>query len=788
MMKFFTSDLRRNLTKILCLTVGLAIGFLLVAKVWFEQTYDAFFPNADRIYVVKETFERNGEFAEYGFTPGAIAPGMKRYIPQVEDGTRIRQMVSETKIKLADGRSFDVDGGWLADERLFDVLPTRIIAGDPHDVMEVERQVMIPQSLAEKIGGDVIGLEFTVQSFSDSFKLTIGGVYEDYPLNSMIDNVVYVSLPTIALVSYDGRDNWMGNDGYRSFIRLASGVVPDDIKPGVRAMLEDNVDKEALDMFHFTLRPVPLVGFYSSQESVRSMSLMLTFLAVVLLMSAALNYLLVTIGQMGRRAKEMAVRKCYGTSSARIFGRIMGESLFFLLVSALLAVLLTFCFPDLCRRLLGYTPAQLFSIGNLWLVEGAVMVVLLAITGAVPAWLYCRTPVASAFRGVARGRRGWKLALLSLEFFASGLLLCLLVIVGRQYYMMAALDMGFEYKNLAHVDLSGVPQDKREALVSELRNLGCVESVASAWSHPTAPASGNNVWLGDDYSEQVNVADMYGTHPEFFATAGIKFLQGGTFRELADSTVNLVVVEERFIDVLEKLSGVKDRNIVGRRFKISEHTATGSEEFEVCGVVANQRRHHFENGGFDDRSAVWFPSRRIDSNVYVRFSSLTPETMNQAQEVLSRVIPDKELYVTPMSVDVEAMTEPVRRFATSVLIAGLAILLIAMTGLVGYTADEAQRRAREIAIRKVNGESAADILKLFCGSILKVALPSLVAGGAVAIVVGRRWLSQFAEQVSLAPLTIVACLLLILAVLLAVVAFNSLGVARSNPVDHLRSE
>ena len=162
--------------------------------------------------------------------------------------------------------------------------------------------------------------------------------------------------------------------------------------------------------------------------------------------------------------------------------------------------------------------------------------------------------------------------------------------------------------------------------------------------------------------------------------------------------------------------------------------------------------------------------------------------MNQAQEVLSRVIPDKELYVTPMSVDVEAMTEPVRRFATSVLIAGLAILLIAMTGLVGYTADEAQRRAREIAIRKVNGESAADILKLFCGSILKVALPSLVAGGAVAIVVGRRWLSQFAEQVSLAPLTIVACLLLILAVLLAVVAFNSLGVARSNPVDHLRSE
>ena len=89
-------------------------------------------------------------------------------------------------------------------------------------------------------------------------------------------------------------------------------------------------------------------------------------------------------------------------------------------------------------------------------------------------------------------------------------------------YKILALDMGFEYENLAHVDLSGVPHDKREALVSELRNLGCVESVASALQHPIDPVSGNNVWLGDDYTVQVNVADMYRTNPDFFATAGIK--------------------------------------------------------------------------------------------------------------------------------------------------------------------------------------------------------------------------------------------------------------------------
>lgn len=788
-MRFFTSDIRRNITKIVCLTVGLAMGFILIAKVYFEQTYDTFFPDSDRIYRITESFVQNGEYKEYLFTPGAFAPGLKRYAPQVAAATRYTGFLHENDVRTDDGRSFTAEGVELADSCFFDVFQARIIAGDPHEALAVKDVCMIPRSLADKIGGNVVGQRLCALAFSEDYKVTIGGVYEDFPVNSTLPNAIYLSLSSIGNFAHDGRENWMGNDRYSSCVRLVEGVSAEDLKPTLLKLIEDHVDKEAIEMFTFRMGLKPLVGLHTSTDMVRTMIWMLSLLAIILLMSAGLNYLLIVIGQMGHRSKEMAVRKCYGTGNSRIFGRVMAESVFFLLVAMGLAVLLVFCFSDLCRDLLGYTPQVLFSTGKVWLVEGAVCIGLLLITGAVPAWMYCRTPVASAFRSNVRSRRGWKLVLLAVQFFASGLLMCLLVLVGRQYYMMSRLDMGFEYENVGYVSLDGMPRESRSALVSELQRLGCVEGVASTYHNFVEKASGNNVWIDDRIEDQINVADFYNVNPDIFDVMGMEFVQGGTFDMTADSVGRQVVVEERFIDVMKKLTGIDDDNLIGRTFKITEHVGIeGTQDFIVCGVVRNMRRGGFDEESADVRSAVIFPSRNISANLFVRFSMLTPETLHQAQEVIARVYPTRELYITPYRMQVEQLTAEVRRFGMSVIISGIAIVVIAMIGLVGYTADEVQRRAKEIAIRKVTGTPASKIVRMLCVDILKVALPSLVAGGAVAVSVGRRWLSQYTEQVPLSPMSMVLCIVVLLMLIISVVALNSLNVARSNPIDHLRSE
>lgn len=791
MPKFFTSDLRRNLTKIFCLTIGLAIGLLLVAKAFVEQSFDHAIPEYGNVYLAKESVTRNGEFSEYLSTPGAIAPGLKRYVPQVEKATRVSTLFGSLAVRTPDGRLVDVDGVTLADSCLFDVLRWPVISGNPKEALTVEDYCMIPRSLAEKLGDDVMGMTLTSPDVSDSYKVIVAGVYEDFPINSTFRNVIYLSLPTIGKFKHDGRDNWVGNDCYRSYVRLAKGASPTDVTPHIRRMLKENVDNEALEVFKFNIALMPLTDVYNSQDSVKTMIWVLSLLAFIILVSASLNYLLIVIGQLGKRGKEMAVRKCYGTSNRKIFMRIMGESVFFLAVSIALAVLIVLSLSDQCEMLLGYPASVLLSSPDVWLVEVCVCVALLLITGVIPAWIYCRTPVSHVFHQNTRRRKVWKLGLLSVQFFATGLMFCLLLLVYRQYHMMSRGDMGYDYENVALLETGSLPQNEKRALKDELSRLACVEAVSSADQNFTGLSrSGNNVWMEDDPDKdnQVNVTDMYYANPDIFDVMGMEFVQGGTFRENADSTVHQVVVEEGFVDVMKKYFGHKDDNIVGERFNITEHKGLdGTSEFIISGVIRNMRRGGFNSEYADNRAGVLFPSSEVCRNLYVRFSNLTPETLQEAQNIIDRNHAG-DLYIMPFKAQVLAMIAPVKRFGFSVMAAGIAILLITIIGLIGYTADEVQRRAKEIAIRKVNGTTVCKILRIFCVDILKVAVPSLLAGGIAAVMIGRDWLSQFTDQVSLSPWSMALCLLVILVVIIAVVCLNALKVARSNPVDYLRTE
>ena len=127
-------------------------------------------------------------------------------------------------------------------------------------------------------------------------------------------------------------------------------------------------------------------------------------------------------------------------------------------------------------------------------------------------------------------------------------------------------------------------------------------------------------------------------------------------------------------------------------------------------------------------------------------------------------------------------------FGKAVMVAGISILLIALMGLIGYTTDEVQRRSKEIAIRKVTGTSESGIVGMFSREIVKVALPSLIAGGILAFIIGRMWLSRFTDRVDMSPLTFVLSLIALLLLIMGVTAFSSLKVARGNPVNYLRDE
>lgn len=790
MLRFFTSDLRRNLTKILCLTIGLSVGFLLVAKIYFEQTYDSFLPDADRIYRITESVVEHGEYKEYPHTPGGTAHELRRNIPQIEKATRTTEITGNTVIKLDDGRMFEVVNITLADTCLFDVLSTPILEGNPHELLAGQNYVMIPQSLAEKIGGDVIGMQVTNVGFGDDLKMIIGGIYQDYPLNSTIDNSVYIGMSNLEKFMWNGSENLIGNDRYTSYAMLAKGVKPDEILPNIQSHIKKKIPEEAFTISDYKLWLRPLHGFYSSNKNVRMMSWMLGLLALVMLMCTGLNYLLIVIGQLAARGKEMAIRKCYGTGQGKIFLRVFRESLFFIAISMILAILLSFSLSNLCRQLLGYSPQQLLSTERVWIVEGCVCIILLIITAVTPAIIYSRTPVAHAFHPSIRGKKGWKLALLALQFFATGLIMCLLVLVVRQYYMVGNLKMGLDYENIGYFYRNDLSEERTSTVITELMKLPFVEGVATADRILSDYGSGNMMWIEGQYENQVNIGDMGFINPEIIDVMGIKFLQGGNFSEYADSTANEIIVEERLIELLHNCFNDDDTDIIGKRIIVTGHESEEGNlaEQTIVGVIENIRRGGIETGTADKRAGIIFPTRRKTDCIYVRFTELNPENLKETQRVIDSLKDSSAIYITPYKSQIEAKRDPIRRFGTAVIVVGIAIFIIALIGLIGYVSDEVNRRSKEIAIRKVNGTSAKKIIELFCTDILKIAIPSLVAGGATAMIIGHHWLSQFTDRVTLSPWSMAVCLIMLLIVIIAVVIINCLRISRTNPVNHLRSE
>ena len=438
---------RNNGIKIIALAVGLAMGLVLIAKVCFERSYDNFYPDNDRIYLVKSGINREGKKDTWGQVSGAIAPGMKAEIPEVEAATRYTRIGSDNEQIMTPEKQFYTGTILLTDTSFFDVFPRPILIGDPKDVLARPGYVMISRSLAEKMGGveSAVGKTF-VRDVNRNSVQTIGGVFEDIPENSHLQ---YDILGSLAGFSVQSTTNWLGNDRYIAYVKLLPGATPESLAPSIRRMQERNQDLEGLkkagvDLF-YTISP--LQDIHNNNEDVKDMNAMLLFLATILIVIAVLNYILVVISTLIGRTKEVAVHKCYGASGKDILGMILSESLLHLLLALLLGAFLILIFRGKVEDLLSASLSALFTLPTVTLLAGICLVVF-SVTCLVPTWLFLRIPVASAFRSVKESKRYWKLCLLFVQFVATAYLVALLITISRQYDKMITSDPGYAYENL----------------------------------------------------------------------------------------------------------------------------------------------------------------------------------------------------------------------------------------------------------------------------------------------------------------------------------------------------
>ena len=777
---------QHNWIKIVCLAIGLATGIVLIGKAGFEQSWDSFFPSSDRIYIVYEDVIRDGEYLHYSQTPGAVAPALKRYCPQVEAATRYTTFSWDMPIVTDDDKRVRTNFA-LADSCFFDVFPFRVLAGNARKALSQVEYCMIPLSLAGKLAGSdnplaIVGKKVYYNK-RGALALTVGGVYEDVPLNSRLHGLeVMVSMPTITQIMWDGRENWIGNDRYFGYVRLAEGIGPDDLKPQIEKMQKENLPQEELKKAGVDLgfSVGPLRDFHRNDDGTRRMTWILSILAAVLIGCAVMNYLLLVIGGVSRRAHEMAVHRCYGAEGRHIYLKVIVESLAHLLLALVLAALLLLVFRGTIEELVGAPLTVLLQLGGNVLLIALTCLVVLVITGLVPGWIYTHIPVTAAFSNYSHTHRLWKLLLLGLQFASVTFLIVLLMVVGRQYQLMVNDHPGYDYAELGMVSIDGVSKEQRQLAYDELSKLSTVESITMSFADLTEYQSGDNIFLPGDDREYMNISDWFYVGDNYFDVMRIPVIAGRTFTEHTD-TLREVMVSRQFEEKMKQLAGwdqALGKQIICTSFD-GPYTIVGVFEDVRVGSISDP----------DTRPCVCFYSRHPEQmhQIIIRFRSM--DGLEIANKMLKEIVTDNpDIAITPYNQLITNLYTDARRFRTTVMIGGLVALMIALIGLIGYLAGEMARRQKEIAIRKVNGATISDVLHLFQADVLKVALPAVVIGATGAWYVARLWLEQFSEKATLSPVIFIGGALLVIAVIISVVCIGCYRVATNNPVDYLKTE
>lgn len=753
-----------NLIKIVSLAMGLGASILLFARVAFELSFDKFYKDVDRLCIMYEEYTIDGKTNSFPVIMGKY--------PQAFAETFPKEIESATLVSDWNGKAFfngDVrftPGSIMADSAFFHTLGIEVVSGDPRELGNPD-VVFLAKSFAKQVfgGENPIG---KILSYNREIPFIVRGIYEDIPENSTLQHEVVISMPT-AMAHGWFELAWNHGDSFLGYVRLRAEGSIDRINPYVKSRIVDvHVPyREGGASYNFFLKP--LKGFYSGQDEVRRMVLIMSTLALAILFIVSLNYVLISVSSLSRRAKAVGVHKCNGASSTTIFSMFMGETAFIIIIALLLISFLFVNFDDAIEDLVSASLGSLFTWNTLW-VPALATLLLYVIAGVLPGWLFSRIPVTQVFHRYTEGKRGWKRPLLFIQFAGTSFIFGLLCVVLMQYYYVLDQPLGYDPVNVATAQYSPINYNDStdtENFRDNLRNLPMVEDVATSTysvlsNYSGGPIHGSN---GQDlFTARFCGADLH--YPEMMR---MDFVAGKTFdREMQ------TIVNEEFV----------------RRMKWTPESAIGRKVEEqspiiIVGVVADYSISSFYQG----ISPVILISQRHPQNLWhVRLKEPFDENIKALNEKMKEIYPTKDIIFSSLPKAIVNQYQGARRFRDAIILSSITILFVTLMGLIGYTNDEVRRRSKEIAIRKVNGAEALNVLRLLSRDAFAMALPAAVIGAVASYFISRQWLDQFAEQIFLNPAIYLGVTILTIVLVVGCVVVKSWRIANENPVNSIKSE
>jgi len=764
---------------IIGLTVGLAVGLLILLWVQDENSYDKFNTKIDRIYKVNAAIGTSDSRQVWGSVPAPVAFHALKAVPEVENAVRVVGMWDYSKIRYKN-KLLQINVPMkFVDDSFFKVFDYKLLKGNPQKPFPNDESMILSESQAKIYFGDENPIGKVIKA-DDKVPYTVSGIMADMPSNSSIAAGILFPI-NIKRKQYDGKGIWKAMDEDWGDYYTDTYLL---IKSGASITAIGNKLTHIHMVLHkgikptdgvFQLQPLADVHLYNPDGSSAGAQIVRIFsiIAVLILLIACINYVNLSTARSVQRSKEVSVRKIIGAERLHLFFQFVFETALCFAIALILAFSLIYAIMPFYNNIAGKEMHfSLFST-DIWKVIGLTVITTLIVSSIYPAVLLSSFQPIDALRAKSTsvGNGAFRKVLVVCQFaFSIGLIIGSLVI-NRQLSYIQTTQIGYDRDFIFTVNIYNNMYPHQEAIKAELLRHREIKDVTVGDNIVISQAATSDT----DWDGKPNDVSML-IHPffvdkNFLHAFKVNLIAGSNFSGEGDSSS--YILNETAI----KKAGIK--NPIGKRFKLFRR------EGVIVGIVKD---FHFASLKQAIEPAI-FACTDKSGSLFVRTTGQDAKAaIKLVKGFHDRYNPEDPFEYKFLDDEFNNLYKSEQNTSALFNIFACIAIFISCLGLFGLATYTAQVKVKEIGIRKVLGASVVNITAMLSKDFLLLVALSLVIAAPIAWYVMNKWLQDYIYRVTLSwtiiPLAGVSALL----IALATISFQAIKAALANPVKSLRSE
>lgn len=766
------------------LGLGLAICILITLFVKDELSFDQFFKNKNSIYrIVTEEKSPDGQVFKFGQTGMVHGPAFKQQIPAITNMVRLK---SET-VTIKKANDVVTQSIYLVDSTFFSMFDTRFVDGTLHKVLHDPQSIVISESASKKYFGTShsVGQIFNMNFEGNFQNFTVRGVYKDWPVNSSIQAEILMPMHK----SKNTDDQWI-NFYINTFVQIPEGTNIANIEKEIASVFASDAKKQLAtakkewnykNTLTFKLQPflqMHLSREYQATNGLKEsgnmlFSYFLSGIAIFILIIACINFINLAIARSVQRSKEIGVRKAIGSTRKQLIGQFLAESFILIALAFAFGLVLVYMFLPTFNDL----SSKQLALSYLFDLKLIILFILIFIFTGLLAGFYPAL-VLSGFNPVETlygrfnlgGKNLLQKSLIVFQFSLASIFIIFSIVQYRQANLFTSKDLGYSDKNLIQVSADGLSASNYIVIENELMKNPSIISVVPEnrgdWFTMASTADGTEM------SPKMKI-----TNPNFITTMDLKVIQGRFFSDAFPSdSIKSALVNESFV----KSANLK--NPIGQQIKIMNR-----DNFEIIGIVKDY--HH------SSLYETIAPQVFLNGSKYGWGSLLVKITDGNVQGTLEHIrktmrtqfptFPYSYSFVSDLN---KKIYDKEFKMKQIIMFSAFIIIFISCIGMFGLATLTAQKRTKEISIRKIMGASISRIVTMMSLQFLKLVLIAFIIATPFSYFIIQAMLQNLPYRVEIT--SDIYIYTFICAIVLAVLTstYQAIKSALVNPVQSLKTE